>query len=210
MLTKFLRAAAGSKQPIAFFASSTSSTASITLPSNLTSKDLLILFDFSYNSNSTIPTLVSPSGWTNISNETDSYGGSNQTRAAVWYIAGSSSLSGTSVTGMAVNTGTRKICVVFRNAAFSSVGNSPAYDSSSGAATGTLSAGTSPYLGLAFATGSGTASLPTAPSGVTYTPSSSGSVICAYTLSGGTGTYTTNDSGNVTALKLLAINVTNI
>jgi len=206
MLSHFLRAA--NKSNISFFASSTSTTDTITLPSNLTSNDLLLLFDFAYENTDT-PVLVSPAGWTNMSNETDTYGGEGETRAATWRRVGSPALSGTSVTGM-TGDGRRKICVVFRNAAFSSIGSSPAYDASSGTATGSLSAGTSPYLGLAFAAGSGTTALPTNPVGVTKTPATAGAVICAYTINGGTGTYTTNDSGTVTALKLLAINVTSI
>lgn len=192
---------------VQFFASSTSSATTITLPSNLTSKDLLVLFDFSYGTSS--PTYVLPSGWTSIANQTDTYGGSGLTRAATSYRAGDPSLSGTTVTGMAAVAGVQKICVVFRNAAYSSVGTNT-YDSSSQAATGTLAAGTAPYLGLAFVGASGTASLPTVPSGGSYTPASTGTVFCYYTLNGGAGTYTTNDSGTVTALKLLTLNVTNI
>lgn len=190
-----------------FQASSTSTATTITLPSNLTTRDLLILFDFSYGTSS--PTYVLPSGWTSIANQTDTYGGSGLTRAATSYIAGDPSLSGTTVTGMAAVAGVRKICVVFRNAAYSSVGTNT-YDSSSATATGTLAAGTAPYLGLAFVAGSGTASLPTVPAGGSYTPASTGNVFCYYTINGGAGTYTTNDSGTVTALKLLTLNVTNI
>lgn len=208
MLTKFLRGAAGSKQPIEFYASSTSSTSTITLPSNLTDKDILILFDFAWSTNTTIPTQVTPSGWTTIENTTDTYGGSGSTRGITSYRAGDSSLSGTTVTGM-TGTGTRKICVVFRNASFNSVGTNLC-DASSGRARGSLTAGTSPYLALAFVAGSGAASLSTVPSGGTYTPASSGSVLCYYTLDGGAGEYETKDSGIVTVLKLLTLNVNNI
>jgi hypothetical protein len=209
MLSHMLRGAAGnSGQLIQFYASSTSSTSTITLPSNLTNKDILILFDFAWSTNSTIPTQVLPSGWTTIQNATDTYS-SNETRGITTYIAGNSSLSGTTVTGMSGTGGTRKICVVFRNASFNSVGTN-LYDASSNQGTGSLTAGTSPYVALAFVAGSGTASLSTVPSGGTYTPASSGSVLCYYTLNGGAGTYTTNDSGTVTVLKLLTLNLNNI
>ena len=211
MLSHFLRAVPKEASTAVQFQDSSTSTAStITLPSNLTSKDLLILFDFSYSS-STSPTYVLPSGWTSIANQTDTFGGSGQTRAATSYIAGDSSLSGTSITGMTAGSGggVRKICVVFRNAAYSSVGTNT-YNASSATASSTLVAGTSPYLGLAFVGASGTASLPTVPSGGSYTPASSGNVFCYYTIDGGAGTYTTNDSGTVTAVKLLTLNVTNI
>lgn len=186
----------------AFRASTTSTTANITLPSNLQSTDLLILFDFAYGES--IPSLVTPSGWTQIANQTSS---GPSSRAATWYRVGSSALSGTSVTGMTGGTGQRKICLAFKNTAFSSVGTNT-YSASSTTSTGTLSAGTSPYLAIAFVVGSGTASLTSAPASINYTPATSGNIIATYALNGGTGTYTTNDSGSITGLKLLTLNFT--
>lgn len=200
-----MRASSVKAGPLSFFSSSNSTTTSLTLPNDLGSQDLLILHNVAYSSSSTIPTLVSPSGWTSIANQTDSYA-VNQTRATTWYIAGDPSLSGTSVSGMTGTLSQRMICVVFRNATYQSVGTNT-YDSSSSTATGSLTAGTTPYIGLAFVAGSGSATLPTVPSGVSYTPSSSGNIFAAYTLNGGAGTYTTNDSGSVTSLKLLTLNL---
>lgn len=186
-----------------YFAALGSVTNTIILPSGLSSKDLLVLFDLAVNTNSVIPTAVVPSGWTQIENATGSFGTTGRSRCITTRIAGSPSLSGTSVTGMAGATN-RKLCIVFRNVGFSSVGTN-SFGISDTIVSGSLTAGTSPYIALAFVAGSGVASVPSSPAGLRS--SATGAFSALYGFDIGAGSYSTNDSGTFTALKLLTLNI---
>lgn len=99
---------------IAFQASAISSTSSITIPASAQAGDIAILLDRAGNTSGTYPTLVTPSGWTNLANTTQQYAGSVSMRAAIAYKVLAAGEAGTSVTCTNAVNSNSKIMLVFR------------------------------------------------------------------------------------------------
>lgn len=145
------------------FVDSSYSTVSttITMPSSLLANDLAVMFDTQANSNTTVPTAVTPSGWTNISNNVTN-STTNGIRICVSYKLLDGTESGTSITGMTAGSlrGEKKIAVFRPNNPIASVSlstiNGQATLSAPTNQTLTMSGSTGPYIGFAwyFSTGS--------------------------------------------------------
>lgn len=106
--------AAMSGGDLRFVTSVESTTSTIVVP-NTNIGDLLVLVDYTSNITSTIPTLVTPPGFTSINSVTGATsGGSNGSRANMSYMLVSSSMSGTTLAGMTGAFRSRKILMVFR------------------------------------------------------------------------------------------------
>lgn len=88
--------------------SATSTTSTITAPSDLQAGDFLLLFDCASTSLSP-PTVVTPTGWTAL----DSQSGTSMTDAMSYKIADGTE-AGSSITGMNGGYSNRKLLVVFR------------------------------------------------------------------------------------------------
>lgn len=86
----------------------------ITMPSSIQANDLAVMFDWQCNGTTTVPTAVTPTGWTNIINSIQSATLSGQ-RNCISYKKLDGSEGGTSITGMTQGglRGEKKI-VVFR------------------------------------------------------------------------------------------------
>lgn len=94
--------------------SAQSTTSTIVVPGTAIG-DLLVLVDYAWNSISSIPTLVTPSGFTSINSVTGVNGaGTIGARANMSYMLVSSSMSGTTLTGMNGTLTNHKILMVFR------------------------------------------------------------------------------------------------
>lgn len=107
MLTKMLRA---SVQVISFRDSATSTTQTITAPSSVRNGDLLVLYDSAQNLlNTTIPTSVTPTGFTSILDNTV---GTNRRIICSYKVATNSDASAT-ITGMNGDNNNSKILLVF-------------------------------------------------------------------------------------------------
>lgn len=94
--------------PIAFRASATSLTSTITVPSGIQSGDILVLHDTATNA-TTIPTAVVPTGFTSILNEAFT----TQRRTINSYKIANGTESGTTITGMNGANTNAKILLVF-------------------------------------------------------------------------------------------------
>ena len=94
---------------VSFFASATSSTSTITVPSGVQAGDFMALFDVAFNTAST-PTLVTPSGFTSQRSNS----GSNGRIATSSRLILSSAEADTTITGMTGNSSVNKILLVFR------------------------------------------------------------------------------------------------
>lgn len=106
---------AGFRQPlttISFIASANSNTANITLPGTIEPGDLLLLFQAA-TTNTTLPTAVTPSGWTNLVNQSG-ITGTDADRVMVDYRISDGSEDGSSITGMDGGISDRKIVLQFR------------------------------------------------------------------------------------------------
>lgn len=93
---------------ISLFASATSNTSTITVPSGVEAGDFMVLFDIAFGATS--PALVTPSGFTAIIDSTGSNGRIATSRKQVL----SSADAGTTLTGMNGATSNNKILLVFR------------------------------------------------------------------------------------------------
>lgn len=137
---------------VSFLASSTSvDSETITLPASIAAGDLIIVLDAISNDSS--PTLVTPSGFTNVTNATSSY-----MRFASCYKIADGSEASTSVTGLLPDPpgGGAKIAAVFRgDVAISSFTpasiNQPSIDNANPTAQSvTASGGTPPLIVFGF------------------------------------------------------------
>lgn len=108
MLHHRLRAAQRVTKTLAYAASATSSAATITIPATAQAGDLAVLFDLARDIVST-PTLVTPSGWTTISDLTGGRGA-----AVLSYKILAAGEPGSTITGMDGNSADAKSLVVFR------------------------------------------------------------------------------------------------
>jgi hypothetical protein len=88
--------------------SSGSSAATIAAPSGIQAGDLIVLADAATSIGST-PALVTPSGFTNLTNASDA-----NDRMACWYKLADGTEGGASYTGMSGGSQTRKVMAVFR------------------------------------------------------------------------------------------------
>jgi len=93
---------------ISLFASATSNTSTITVPSGVQASDFMVLFDIAFGATS--PALVTPSGFTAIKDSTGSNGRIAISRKQVL----NSADAGTTLTGMNGATSNNKILLVFR------------------------------------------------------------------------------------------------
>lgn len=106
----------GSGATFTFVAASNSNTTTCSLPAGSASGDLCFFFDSPVSLTTTVPTLVVPAGWTQIS-DVSATGSTNVARATISYkILNATDISGGSVTGMAGISGgsARKIMGTFR------------------------------------------------------------------------------------------------
>lgn len=97
---------------LSFVTSAISTGDTITVPASAAAGDILVLFDYAWNS-SPVPTEVRPSGWNLATPSFSQDAGSNDARAVISYVECGAGVPGTNVTGM---TGTQieKIMLVFR------------------------------------------------------------------------------------------------
>lgn len=94
-----------------FLDSATSTAATITCPAGVIAGDLLVLYDVAYRGSGILPTLVTPTGFTSITNDT---GLSNDTRFNTSYKIAIGTEGGTSITGMNALNNNDKMLVAFR------------------------------------------------------------------------------------------------
>jgi len=97
-----------------FASSSSSDSATITTPTGIMDGDVAVLVDYSY-SGSGIPTAVTPSGYSNKANELHVTAEPNKQRVMVSTKVLTTSDAGVVLTGMAVNTSSRKRLFIFRH-----------------------------------------------------------------------------------------------
>lgn len=145
MLTHFLRAI---PKKLAFRASATSSGETITIPATVKEADLIVLYDHAVNTTG-FPTAVTPTGFTNILNETS---GTLRRVICSYKIAASGDAS-SSITGMNGADINNKIMLVFS----SSIGSVSVFDityqaTDAAPTTQTINSadGTSPLVCIAF------------------------------------------------------------
>jgi hypothetical protein len=157
----------GGTTSLAFHDSSTSAVATISVPAGLEAGDLMVLSDFAFNT--TNPTLVTPSGFTNWINAGD---GANARLGVSYKIAIGDE---TTLTGMDGNLADNKILAVYRpDVAISTITASTptsqvtAGDPSSQAITAT--AGTLPLIAFGFYVSNG------AVDPRTFSPAATGSI----------------------------------
>lgn len=150
---------------LTYLDAATSTGASITAPSGIASGDLAIYIDHAQN-NSGFPTAVTPSGFTNFFNQTDST--ANDTRVMVSYkvLAGSE----TTLTGMDADDEDNKCMFVYRpNKSITSVlplsesswGKEIGVSSNPSSQSTTMSGLTAPVLFIAFVVGNSSNSFST-------------------------------------------------
>jgi hypothetical protein len=99
---------AGGVSSVTFVNSASSTGSTITIPADAAAGDIAVLYDLAQMS-SGLPTLVTPSGWTNRVNSTI-----NTTRSAVATKVLVGGDPGLSITGMDGNSSDKKMIVVFR------------------------------------------------------------------------------------------------
>lgn len=111
-------AASGPITSLAYVASTTSTAASITAPASISVGDLLVLVQYSRNASSPAPTVVTPTGFTNIV----SHFSANQSSGEISYRIADGTESSASYTGMDGDTQDDKIMWQHRaNAAIASL-----------------------------------------------------------------------------------------
>jgi hypothetical protein len=110
LLSHALRAAAGNVKALslAFRSSSTNNASTITVPNDVVASDLLVLYDRAGNT-SGFPTAVTPTGFTQILNQT----GSTNLRFVCSFKIAAGTEAGTTITGMNGNNLNGKILMVF-------------------------------------------------------------------------------------------------
>lgn len=97
---------------VSFIDSANSNVATITAPATIVAGDLLILFQSSTSSGSP-PTAVTPSGWTNLVNDSLDYGVAGD-RVMVDYKIAAGTEDGSTITGMDGSLDDRKVMLQFR------------------------------------------------------------------------------------------------
>ena len=100
MLHHRLRCYGSGLLTISYISSVTSTTSTITAMSNINSGDLLVFFGFSFNNEVSIPNNVTPSGFTLISNHSDSYDPESYGRWVAYYKIANGTEDGSTLTGM--------------------------------------------------------------------------------------------------------------
>lgn len=92
----------------------TSTSATITIPSSAQIGDIAVLFDVAYNSTSTAPTSVTPSGFSSLQTPIGTSAITPATKTAIWYKTLVSGDPGSSLTGMSGTTSTQKLLIIYR------------------------------------------------------------------------------------------------
>ena len=99
---------------ITFQASATSTSQSVTIPATAQAGDVALLLDRATNNSGTYPTLVTPSGWTNLANTMAQYAGTISLRTAIAYKVLDSGDPGLSITCTNGAGADSKLVLVFR------------------------------------------------------------------------------------------------
>ena len=99
MLSHALRAAVARNVSFSLVASDGAVSSSLVLPASIQQGNLLIIYNHSYNNSSTIPTAATPSGFTQIYNQSLSTA-SKSARAIGSYKVANGTEGGTTITGM--------------------------------------------------------------------------------------------------------------
>lgn len=191
---------------LTFVSSETSGGASITIPATAQEGDIAIIFDYAVNASTSgisVPSSVTPSGFTNFANVSSSYEVNpsfniyNNIRAMVSHKLLVSGDAGTSVTGMN-GSGDSKVMIVFRPVTipstvtiFDNNRSAPAYNTNPSAYT--VEATETPNLVIAWAGGFSLSSSPS-PSG----SQDSGNLdVDYYLFNEGSASNVTSDIGTV-------------
>jgi len=188
--------------------SSNANGATCTLPSGSAAGDICLFFDSSVNTSHSIPTLVTPSNWSIISNVGyDSTADTAAIRSAIFYtILMSADISSGSVTGMSTTGSARKVMLTFRptrpvNAlTISSLNGAGGVNAPS---SQTISASGAILLGMARGAGAITSSgtLPTSATSVTTSSTAQVVLYETQTSSHTDRTFGMNDTGAYNTLQ---------
>lgn len=113
-LLPLLMALKSTVSSISFVASADANNTSITIPASAQAGDVAILADGAANTTATIPTSVTPTGWTLANSESYSYTGYDSIRTNVSYKVLDAGDPGASISGMTGGSTSQKAMVVFR------------------------------------------------------------------------------------------------
>jgi hypothetical protein len=101
-------------QRVSFVASAISGDATIVIPSAAQAGDLVVILQMAANTVSTVPTAVTPAGFTDISNISSNVQNYNPMRNICSYKVITAADKGATLTGMEGNNSNRKMLLVFR------------------------------------------------------------------------------------------------
>lgn len=194
---------------IAYFASSgnTGNTPTITCPASIAAGDLIILLDNSFNPAGSIPTAVTPSGWTQAVSQGDNFPGTGAVRTSICYKTADGSEGGTSITGMSSSTPlTEKLMLVFRptggTPTWTPSGAAADNDASASPTIGTITAGSAPGVMVCYGNnfGVGSDNLTMSPAGSYGNNGSARAGYIVYNSSPANNTPTVADLGSISGV----------
>lgn len=139
---------------LAFFASNGSSASStISCPASILAGDLIVLLDNSLVTPAgSIPAAVTPAGWTQAVTQGDTLAGIASLRTSIVWKTAAGTEGGTVITGMAPNTASDKVMLVFRPTGGTTwtPSGAAANNSATTPSIGTITAGAAPGIMIAY------------------------------------------------------------